>query len=97
VPRHSNPQKFTITVVGNTGSVTLDGSGELIRLSLQTSVMGNYDLDITDDEGFGVFGKNNSTGNTTFLIDSQPANSVTITLSNAGNGTFTGRLWRRIA
>jgi hypothetical protein len=96
MPRNSNPQKFTITTAGGTGQVTLDGSGELMRLSIQTAVMGNWDLDITDDEAFGVFGRNNNIGDTSFIIDQQPANAVTITISNASDGLFTGRLWRRI-
>lgn len=89
------PKLFTIVVAGGTGSLVVTGVGGDIQGIgiLAPSGVATWSIEITDIDGFGIFGNAGNTGNITFNTDFQWHGQQTITISVATDGTYKVKLW----
>lgn len=92
-----HPQKFTITVAGNTGSLVRDFDGRVKSLSVVPPSGGVYDLEMFDADGHYFVAEDDISGTNKIKIDDTLNGSYTILLSNAPNGVYKFRLsWNDI-
>lgn len=79
--RENLPQLITIVVAGGTGTIVVSMQGEFISIGIKPSdSQAKYNIDITDNGGFGICGGSNLVGITTM-----PCN---------GHGGYRGWSWK---
>lgn len=86
----------TITAALGTGAVTFEGhyvaGFQVVLICIQTAAT-NYDIEITDSDGYGLYGKTGLAGNQTISVSIPAREQCTMTLTNATNTTYSVRLY----
>jgi hypothetical protein len=93
---NATPKVVDITVTSGTGSATIAGVN-LVASGLgvkAVSAAAQYDIDVTDSDGYGLTGRDSCKGNTTLRDRFQVIGTITVTITDATvDGTYSIKLW----
>ena len=89
------PSLIVISVIGGTGNKTVTLGGNPIGIGIKTPAESpTYDIEITDADGFGIFGGTGLKGRTSFPCKIHFFGDQTMTISNATvDGTYQVKVW----
>ena len=89
------PARVRIVVSGNSGSITSNLSGEVIGIGVDAPGGATWDLNLVEADGMGIFTTLAVSGDAYIQFSGHLWGDITVSLSNATDGTYFVKLYYR--
>lgn len=82
------PKRIDIVVTSGTGSAQAELTGKIVGIGIKAPANSTYDLEIVDNDGFGICGDTAINGNAFLVSTARSWGIASINITNATNGEY---------